>query len=226
MSDLGIALHRHAELGAWRRIASQPALAELIFFPSRYLHASWRARLFPEGTGDMVWSCAMAHGYLSRYVERMLELPHPDISNVDHAAWHIALWPADQLHRLVLHTGAVATSADIRLAMGRASVKLILEQIGGDLYNFALQRGPLIYAQTLMDRAPAPSNDLSDIGARVRLAGQDLLQRYISKCDRALWSRVRLKLPHVPDHALEKYANAMDDAEVQRIVPRMVKEIT
>jgi hypothetical protein len=225
MNDLCTALSMHTRLDAWHKLALQPALAELAFFPSRYLHPSWRARLFPDDMGDMVWSCSRAHEHLSQHIKATIGLPDLFAPDLDHRAWDLALLPGDHLHRLMQYLGVVAAGAHIRHAMSRTAIQTIIDQIGLDLYKFSLQSATLILASPA-DAAPLSfSGDFSDIGVRVRQAGRNLLERYIKECDEALWCRVRLKLEYDAPGELPDFASAITDAQMRRIVQRLMWEM-
>jgi len=226
MSDLSAALRMHTRIDAWHRIAMQPALAELVFFPSRYLHSSWRAKIFPEGVGEAVWSCDAAHDHLSSHINEALALSDFVVTpDLDHVAWTIALMPGDRLFRLMMHLGVVVVSTEIRNAVSRPDIQTIVDQIGRELYNFSLQRAGLIYAQPPTPASLPLAQRFSDIGLRVRRIGRDLLGRFMNGCDPALWERVQLKFDYDAQDEAVQGTSTVTDTVMRRIVPRIMREI-
>lgn len=204
----------------WQTLVCQPALAELIFYPSRYLHVSWRGQFFPPDLGDAMWTCAAAHEHLSAHLRQAVPDPAPIL--LKHMVWTVALLPSSQLQRLVQHLGALAMRQEIRSIMNRDSVQGILDQIGSELYDFAVRRAGLIHPQMSLLVSGMPGEQ-PDIGVLVRRAGYGMLARYIGAFQSTLWGRVKLKLEIEHDDAMQSIA--MDDNTLDHIVPRILREM-
>lgn len=211
---------------AWRHWAMQAPHVELVSFPSRYLHPSWRAALGIPDIGEQVWNAPGSQAHLSRYIRRKLDLPVPRTPDISHPAWEIALLPADDLLSLVRHIGVVAAGGDIRSAIGKQDIRVIVEQIGQDLYDFGLERAGLICEHVPGHALPRDTTgNLNELGAYLQQTGRRIIGQYLDSCDPALWPRARLKLevePTLPEPAA--YPD-ITDTLVARLVLRTQREL-
>lgn len=226
MSSLASALRHHVSKEAWHQIAFQPALADLVFMPSRVVHPSWRRTLLSEDIGEQVWTCNSAQPDLSRHIQQVLDLPELQCVDLTHPAWTVSLLPGDRLQALSMHLGATLLGNEIRRVVDKASLNCVLQQIDSALYQFVMERAGLIYMEPEpMSVGKATVHQVESIGQRIHMTGRSLLQHYVSDCDAALWARVQLKLEY-REPQVATQPEAMIPIEIlRRMVPKTIREI-
>ncbi|MDK2123495.1 SctK family type III secretion system sorting platform protein [Parachitinimonas caeni] len=177
-----------AELQRWlARPALYPRYHELMFLPSRSLHASWYAQVFPEMVATWLQSGVelglASHRWLSSYLIEQTARPGPE-----HPVDPLTLLPADRLQRWVARLGVLLVGRHIRQALSRADIEAHRNALGKELYEFTM--GPALLLRD--SDVPLRLIAAEDTRQMVDLAGINFFRWMLAEPD---WLRIRLCFP-------------------------------
>jgi hypothetical protein len=176
---------------ALRRLLQQsPALAAKVVGFNWELavsvHPTHRRQCLPE-IPDAVWHEPRLKGRLSNLLLNRVGLSDRNFFETPNALWPLALLPADRLHRLSLHIGALILGIRVRSSLSREHVIGWKKKLGEEAYRFAMNSASLLPAGRLPLKAIA-TEAADELGASVVMAA-------LTNEPEGLRRRVALKFP-------------------------------
>ncbi len=109
-------------------------------------------------------------------------------TDIPNSLWPMALLPADRLHRLARHTGALILGIRVRSSLSREHVLSWKQKLGEEAYRFAMNSAALLPSGRVPLTSIA-SESADDVGASAILAA-------ISENPEAFKARIAMKLPN------------------------------
>jgi hypothetical protein len=180
-----------SDVDAFRRLVGQsPAVAAAIVRFNSQLSADLpvdgQRRLLPE-LPDAIWRDPRLSNRLSALLLQRSGLGGKVFADIPNSLWPVALLPADRLHRLARHTGALILGFRIRSSLSREHVLGWKQKLGEDAYRFAMNSAALLPSGRV-PLASIVSDSADDVGASVILAA-------IAESPEAFRVRIAMKLP-------------------------------
>ena len=159
------------------------------YLPAAYIHPERRAGWMDEGLWSRLVACETGRRELSGMVFRRLDLDSPGFFDFAPLRRRFALLQRETLTVLARYSGAAFASQRItRVIDGNRVVKL-KEELGEDIYRFAVKRAPFLVSESLCQ---GPDDD-EDGGV------EELGWRCLARCHAGdppeLIERLRLKFP-------------------------------
>jgi len=119
-------------------------IVEFNWLPALYLHPERKAELLDDVLWDALMQRPSGQQHLSRLVWRRLDLRLPEFFDFQPARRRFALLDTGVLSRLAQYVGAALAWPRISRAVGRDQVLQWKQQLGEDLYQFAVKRAPFL----------------------------------------------------------------------------------
>ncbi len=176
--------------GIKRVLAQSPAAAAAIVQfncqPSADLHPDNKRRWLPE-LPDAIWHEPRLANRLAMLLLQRSGLHGKVYTDIPNSLWPVALLPADRLHRLARHTGALILGIRIRSSLSREHVLSWKKKLGEDAYRFAMNSAALLPSGRVPLTSIA-SDSADDVGTSAILAA-------IATSPEAFKARIAMKLP-------------------------------
>ncbi len=177
--------------GIKRLLEESPAAAAAIVrfngLLSADLHEDSKRRWLPELPGA-VWRDPRQVKRLSMLLLQRSGLRGKVFTDIPNSLWPMALLPADRLHRLARHTGALILGIRVRSSLSREHVLSWKQKLGEEAYRFAMNSAALLPSGRVPLTSIA-SESADDVGASAILAA-------ISENPEAFKARIAMKLPN------------------------------
>jgi hypothetical protein len=107
------------------------------------VHPAQRQKWLPE-IPDAVWHEPRISGRISNLLLNRVGLSEEIFPEALTSMWLVALLPAERLHRLVLHIGALILGIRIRASLSREHVIAWKMKLGDEAYRFAMSSAALL----------------------------------------------------------------------------------
>jgi type III secretion protein K len=202
-------------------------LHDFNFLPSRSLHPSWHAALFPPEALPLLARSgeldARVHRWLSAYLLQQPRLAQAGFWEPTPALSLALLAPVAMLE-LARRVGTALASATLRhLLAGRTAAETRLA-LGPELHDFALQRAPLLVTRAESEAMAGQGGriEVEGLGAAVEKLGAGALRAAWDE-EPGLWSRASLKLPQTLADSAEA-APRLQPAACARLALRIARE--
>lgn len=197
-----------------RLLQNAPRLAASVvafnWHPAAYLHPVRRQQWLPE-IPDAVWRESRVSGRLSGLLLARAGLHEKNFIVTPFTLWPLALLPADRLHRLALHIGAMLLGVRVRTSLSREHVIAWKRKLGAEAYRFAMHSASMLPAVKLPLHLAA-NHSADELGMGVIMAA-------LKNAPEALSQRISLKMPADTDAvAMESDKAAQLSMMIARIV--------
>ncbi len=183
---------------------------EFNYKPERYIHKSWLHALPNGELIDKLMGEGRDTERLSNYLMSQLGFNGKFYFDFSNIASKIALWSADDLNKLVMYTGLACHYKDIQKIIIREQVLAVREQLGNEMYAFAMKR-----VATFMDSQPEIlefTNNV-DFNNKVIISGLVCLHSYMRRFPTAFMKRIIIKLPREWFEHMVKYTPQISQQE-------------
>jgi YOP protein translocation protein YscK len=202
--------------------ASTKQAAAFMLFPNRYVHESWRADMMQEPVWEMLTASPRTEGRLAAFVTDLAGLPPPGSLALETPAARFCLLPWDAICKIAQRTGLVLNAARFGKVIDGKLVARIKRELGGEAYEFALRRAPLITTQT-DPLAPDLAAD-APLGAELERSGINYIGLALKDVAPELKARFRLKLPKIHAPLFDAPQGETAPEAAWQVVRKVVRE--
>lgn len=201
-------------------------LHEFNLLPSRTLHASWHALLFPLAAQPLLGRAdtldTRVHALLSAHLLEGSALGGRYFWNVT-PALTLALMAPAQLLDFACRIGAALASPRLRLLLTGTEAGTVRRILGEGVHDFALQRAPLLTSKEELQWEAARGVELTPEGSRTAVEALGAATLRSAWQEEGLWARARVKLPLGAAEAAEQLPPP-PAADAARLVARFARE--
>ena len=172
--------------------------AAFMLFPNRYVHETWRAEMMQEPVWQMLTASPRTEGRLAAFVADLAGLAPPASLAFETPAARFCLLPWDAILKVAERTGLVLNAARFGKVIDGKLVARIRRELGGEAYEFALRRAPLITTQS--DPLAPDLAQEAPLGPALERSGINYIGLALKDVAPEFKARFRLKLPklHAP----------------------------
>ena len=165
---------------------------EFNYKPGRYIHKSWLHALPNGELLDKLMGEGRDTERLSNYLMSQLGFDGKFFFDFSNISSQVALWPADDLKKLVMYSGVACHYKDIQQLIVREEVLEVKNFLGEDMYTFATRHVP-----TYMDFQPEiiKYTDAVNLNDKIIISGLVCLHSYMRRFPTAFMKRIVIKLP-------------------------------
>jgi hypothetical protein len=202
--------------------ASAKQAAAFMLFPNRYLHETWRADMMQQPVWDMLAASPRTEGRLAAFVADLAGLPPPASLALGAPAARFCLLPWDAILKVAERTGLVLNAARFGKVIDGKLVARIKRELGGEAYEFALRRAPLITTQT--DPLAPDLAQEAPLGAALERSGINYIGLALKDVAPELKARFRLKLPKVHAPLFDAPQGETTPEAAWQVVRKVVRE--
>jgi hypothetical protein len=202
--------------------ALQAEGAAFVFFPNRYIHASWREEMLQEPIWELLGADPRTEGRLAAFVTERAGLSLPETIAFDSPQARFCLLPWSAIEKIARRTGLVLNAARFGKVIDGKLVARIRRDLGNEAYEFALRRAPLITTQT--DPLAPDLADEAPLGAALERSGLNYIGLALPGVAPELRTRLRLKLPKVHAPLLDAPQGVITPEAAWQVVRKVVRE--
>ncbi|MFK8067912.1 MAG: SctK family type III secretion system sorting platform protein [Gammaproteobacteria bacterium] len=165
----------------------------LNFLPARYLHDSWWENIKDGKELQLLSRKSEAEVSVSKLILEHFDLKDSPLLKFDTPQQKISLLSPYELTKFVMLLGLVSVCDQIKQTITKVDVVDFKNQLGVDMYNFAIEQATSMYHQ--IPTLTQSSLDMrKPLNAQVFANGLIILGRAINDEDKALVTRLVLKL--------------------------------
>jgi len=197
--------------------------AAFVFFPNRYLHESWRAEIMQQPVWELLAGCKRIEGRLAAFVSGRAALSPPAAHAFDAPQARFCLLPWSAIVRIAQRTGLVLNAARLGKLIDGKLVAHIRRDLGGEAYEFALRRAPLITTQS-DPLAPELAAD-TPFGEQLERSGINYIGLALARVAPDLRARFRLRLPKVHAPLFDTPTGETSPEAAWQVVRKIVREV-
>ncbi len=169
------------------------SVTEFNYYPNRYIHPDWVARLENSQVIKKLLNNARSEDNLAGYLLDRFELKDKLWFEFDSPLRRLLLQPRSDILRVVMFAGAVLNSEHASKAIHNKDVVRMRRGFGDVLFDFALKEVPFLFDLTYLPRLAAPAPD-TDIQAHLAASGLWCLGKALQGEPEALVERLYLKM--------------------------------
>ena len=197
--------------------------AAFVFFPNRYLHESWRAEIMQQPVWELLAGGKRIEGRLAAFVSGRAALSPPAALAFDAPQARFCLLPWSAIVRIAQRTGLVLNAARLGKLIDGKLVAHIRRDLGGEAYEFALRRAPLITTQS-DPLAPELAAD-TPFGEQLERSGINYIGLALARVAPDLRARFRLRLPKVHAPLFDTPTGETSPEAAWQVVRKIVREV-
>ena len=198
------------------------AVTEFNYYPNRYIHGSWVARLENATIISRLLKRARSEDNLASYLLDRFELKDKYWFNFDTPLRQLLLRSRDDILRITMYAGAVLNSRHIREAIQTGDAMQWRRALGRRLFEFAVNEAPLDFnvAGLPTIAAPAPG---ADRRAQVVASGLWCLGKALEGEASALVERLYLKMAAAEYPFLAQQPDTFHKAPCVAVIEKLVR---
>jgi hypothetical protein len=193
-----------------------------VFFPNRYIHESWRADMLAEPVWDLLAKSARVEGRIAAFVAGRAGLTLPASFDFAAPAARFCLLPWPAVRKVAQRVGLVLNAARFGKVIDGKLVARIRRDLGGEAYEFALRRAPLISTQT--DPLAPDLAAETPLGEQIERSGINYIGLALAGVASELRARFRLRLPKVHAALLDAPQGEIAPGAAWQVVRKVVRE--
>jgi hypothetical protein len=194
-----------------------------VFFPNRYMHESWRAEIMQPPVWELLAGCERTEGRLAAFVAGRAGLSPLAAVAFDTPQARFCLLPWSAIARIAQRTGLVLNAARLGKLIDGKLVARIRRDLGGEAYEFALRRAPLITTQS-DPLAPELAAE-TPLGEQLERSGINYIGLALARIAPDLRARFRLRLPKVHARLFDAPTGETSPEAAWQVVRKIVREV-
>jgi hypothetical protein len=196
--------------------------AAFLYFPNRYIHESWRADMMQPPVWELLAGAGRTEGRLASFVAERAGLAPPAPVGFDAPQDRFCLLPWEAVRKVAQRTGLVLNAARFGKVIDGKLVARIRRDLGGEAYEFALRRAPLITTQT--DPLAPDLAAETHLGEQLERSGINYIGLALSGVAPELRARFRLRLPKVHAPLFDAPQGGTAPEAAWQVVRKVVRE--
>lgn len=183
------------------------AILRFNMLPSNYIHPSWRLQYFPSTIVDELFSTPRIAHHVSRHILKARQLDTTAYFEETWPHWPIALSTSDQLALYAKVMGGILLRPILQHSIQREAVLHYRHSLG-TLYNFILEKGPLLYPKPI-EKTLSTKEDFLEVSERW---GWLTISKAASTFPQPIRDRFLLKTPYEITKTKENIALSAEQA--------------
>lgn len=198
------------------------AVTEFNYYPNRYIHRDWVARLENAQIIQKLLKSAHSEDNLAEYLLERFELKEKLWFEFDTPLRQLMLRPRSDILRIAMFAGAVLNSKHVRHAIHRVDVLRMRRGFGDILFDFALNEAPLLFDPKSLPSIAAPA---SNANVQAHLAGSGLwcLGKAMTGQPAAIVERLYLKMGMAEYPFLEAQPASFRAAPCVAVIEKLIR---
>ena len=198
------------------------AVTAFNYYPNRYIHPSWVARLENAGIISRLLKRSRSEDNLADYLLDRFELKDNYWFDFDTPLRQLLLRDRDEILRVVLHAGALLNSRHVRRAIVRGNAIRLRRGFGERLFDFAANEAPVLFDVASLPSIAPPAPD-ADVRAHLLASGLWCLGKALEGEPSALLERLYLKMAAAEYPFLEQQPRAFRKAPCVAVIERLAQ---